>query len=455
MRKKRVNYLAVFMGVLLLAAIAGGGYYFTHKQEIAKLYTNSKFMSKYSRYTQYARQLVSGDIKFKDANIGVFYVCQLVADDNATKRTITFAAKDKQAFSVEYQKKSGFNSSKTVKATDISFKDGNDEYIQYVAKLENLEPATKYEYRIVGANSKGSWHALETSSKKNFTAMIFADSQSADYATWRKISATAFSKNSDAKLYLNLGDHVDNGQHKWQWEQWFNGIEAYSADIPMATLIGNHELYNLKWQERFPVVHKKLFSFPAPVEKYKNQFYSFDYGDVHFVVLDTNHRDEMVPYQPYLASAQFAWLKNDLASTKAKWKVALMHRDIIMYSYAKGSGYTSNWQPYFDYPAQDFMPIFERYGVDAVLSGHMHTYRRRVKLKHFMPNDNGITYIMLGVSGDQPKEGLWSDFEWDAKRIPNKKNASSYMTLSVKDNQMKLKAFLADGQQFDEVVLKK
>ena len=52
MRKKRVNYLAVFIGVLLLVAIAAGGYYFTHKQEIAKLYTNSEFMSKYSRYTQ-------------------------------------------------------------------------------------------------------------------------------------------------------------------------------------------------------------------------------------------------------------------------------------------------------------------------------------------------------------------------------------------------------------------
>ena len=455
MNKKRINYFVLALCVMVPAAIAAGGYYYTHKQEIAKLYTNSEFMSKYARYTQQARQMMTFNMNFKDTNLDVFYVRQFVAEDNATARTIMFSAKNKQNFSVEYQKKSGFNSSKTVKAQDVSFKDGKDSYIEYVVKLEKLEPATKYEYRILTDNNKGSWHDLETDDKKEFTAMIFADSQSADYSNWHKISAKARSRNSDAKLYLNLGDQVDNGQHKYQWEQWLNGIEDYSADIPMATLIGNHELYDLNWQERYPVVHKKLFNFPAPVEKYKNQFYSFDYGDVHFVVLDTNHRDEMVPYQPYLASEQFAWLRRDLANSKAKWKVALMHRDILMYSYAKGSGYSGNWSTYFDYSAQDFMPIFERYGVDAVLSGHMHTYRRRVKLKHYQPNDNGITYIMLGVCGDQPKEGLWSDFEWDAKRIPNKKNASSYMTLTSKNNQLILKAFLLDGTQFDEVVLKK
>lgn len=440
---------------MVAAAVAAGGYYFTHRQETAKLYTNSEFMSKYARYTQQARQLVSGELNFKDTNIDVFYVRQLVAEDNATKRTIMFAAKNKQAFSVEYQKKASFSGSKTLKATDVSFKDGKDEYIQYVVKLEQLEPATTYEYRIVTANDKGSWHELQTDDRKEFTAMIFADSQSADYSTWHKIAAKAFSKNPDTKLYLNLGDQVDNGQHKYQWEQWLNGIEAYSADIPMATLIGNHELYDLNWQERFPVVHKNLFSFPAPVEKYKNQFYSFDYGDVHFVVLDTNHRDEMVPYQPYLASAQLAWLRNDLANSKAKWKIALMHRDILMYGFSKESGYAHNWNTYFDYSAQDFMPIFERYGVDAVLSGHMHTYRRRAKLKGYQPNDKGITYIMTGVCGDQGKETLWEDFKWDAKRSPVRKNAANYMTLKASKDSLTFKAFLPDGQQFDEVVIKK
>lgn len=284
--------------------------------------------------------------------------------------------------------------------------------------------------------------------------MIFADSQSADYSNWHKISAKARSKNPDAKLYLNLGDQVDNGQLKYQWEQWLNGIESYSADIPMATLIGNHELYDLNWQERFPVVHKKLFSFPAPIEKYKNQFYSFDYGDVHFVVLDTNHRDEMVPYQPYLASEQLAWLRRDLANSKAKWKVALMHRDIMMYAYSKESGKACDWNNFFLYTASDFMPIFERYGVDAVLSGHMHTYRRRM-LRNFASSENGIPYIMTGVSGDQSYGNLWEDSKLDIKRSPDRNDPGNYMTMTVSNNTLTFKAFLPNGKQFDEVVLKK
>lgn len=144
--------------ICAVAAIAvAGGYYFTHRQEIAILYTNSEFMSKYARYTQQIRQLMSGNLNFKDSNIDVYYVRQLVAEDNATQRTIMFSSKNKQNFSVEYQKKSSFSDSgKTVKAQDVSFKDGKDSYIEYVVKLENLEPATKYEYRIVTANNKGS-----------------------------------------------------------------------------------------------------------------------------------------------------------------------------------------------------------------------------------------------------------------------------------------------------------
>lgn len=131
MMTKRIKYLLVVLLVVVTAAVAGGSYYFTHRQEIAKLYTNSEFMSKYARYTQMARQLVTFNMNFKDSNIDVFCVRQLVAEDNATQRTIMFSAKNKKNFSVEYQKKSGFNSSKTVKSQDVSFKDGKDSYIEY------------------------------------------------------------------------------------------------------------------------------------------------------------------------------------------------------------------------------------------------------------------------------------------------------------------------------------
>lgn len=398
----------------------------------------------------------------KDTNLGVSFVRQLVAKDNSTARTIMFASEAKKSYLIEYRK-SGSRKLQSVKAVDASFKDGEDSYIQYVAKLEQLTPSTKYEYRIVQAkddtnkeNKPGSWHELETDNKGEFTAMIFADAQSSGtYKEWIAIADKAYSKNKKSKLYLNLGDQVDCGAHGYQWKRWFTGIEPFSADIPMATLVGNHEVYNMQWEEAFPKAYINLFHVPSALEQYKHQFYSFDYGNVHFVVLDTNHRDEMVKYQPYMANAQLSWLRQDLANSKAKWKVALMHRDILMYRFSEESGRACNWQTYVDYSGRDFMPIFEQYGVDAVLSGHLHTYRRRVPLKNFRPDNKGITYIMLGVSGNQSYGNLWADFEWDAKRSPDRKDTRNYMTMKASDKQLELRAFLEDGTQFDEVILKK
>jgi len=394
------------------------------------------------------------EYNYSDAKLGVEDVRQLVTEDNTTQRTIMFSAKEKKPFSIEYKKKSA-SQSKIVKANDKTFKN-KYEYILYSAKLKQLEPNTQYEYRIVTTDNRGTWHKLETDNKKGLTALIFADSQSADYSRWRKLAYTAYSNNKNAQLYLNLGDQVDNGEAKWHWDGWLSGIAPFSAEIPMATLIGNHELYNENYEESYPETHLKFFDFPAPIPKYKNQFYSFDYGPVHFVVLDTNHRDEMLKHQPNLPYAQLHWLRSDLANCKAKWKVALMHRDILMYGYDPSSGYKSEWRTYIDYSGKDFMPIFDTYGVDAVLSGHMHTYRRRTPLKYFNPHKKGTTYIMSGVSGDQTSYSkLWEDFSWDVKRAPSKPEEGNYMTMTVDDKQLVFKAFLPDGKQFDEVVIKK
>lgn len=424
-----------------------------------------------------------------DSKLGVKQVRQLVVQDNTTGRTIMFASEAKGSYGIEYRIK-GEKSPSIIAAKDVSFKDGKEKYIQYVAKLEKLRPGTKYEYRVVKAKETGeakdaasakdvakvkenagvadgnavkfkdaelgSWHQLETDDRKGFKAMIFADAQSGgDYKEWIGIADKAYSDNKNAKLYLNLGDQVDCGAHGYQWRRWFEGIKPFGADIPMASLIGNHELYTLNFEEGYPTSYLNLFYLPSAMEKYKHQFYSFDYGPVHFVVLDTNHRDEMVKYQPNLADAQIAWLRQDLANSKAKWKVALMHRDILMYRFSQESGRPCGWQTYIDYSGRDFMPIFDQYKVDAVLSGHLHSYRRRVPLKRSGPDPKGITYIMLGVAGNQSYGNLWADFEWDAKRSPDRKDPGGYMTMDVNDERLILKAFMPDGKEFDEVTLKK
>lgn len=386
-----------------------------------------------------------------DAAVALTHVCQLVAADNKTARTIMWEARVKQPYTLEYRKQ-GSKDIQAVQATDSSFTD-KDSVIQYTARLEGLAPGSTYEYRIKSAKNKGQWHRLHTEAGAGFTALIFPDSQSADYSGWQQLAREAYKRHPQSAFYVNMGDLVDNGQDASQWRAWFNSVSVFSDVVPLAPVIGNHEAYSLEWKECLPASYTHLFNVPQNgLVKYPNQFYSFDYGSVHFVVLDTNF-PEMKRFQPDLLADELQWLERDLAASKAQWKVVLMHRDIFIYGFGSESGRAQGKTQFLDFSYQ-LMPVFEKYKVDAVLTAHLHTYRRRVPLQNFAPAPQGagITYILTGVAGDVRYPKLWGDFEWDAATAP-KPETANYMTLTADEKTLEFKAFLPDGKQFDEVKL--
>lgn len=388
-----------------------------------------------------------------DAAVAITHIRQLVAADNKTARTIMWEGKVKQPYTLEYRKQ-GSRDSRSVQAADSSFTD-KDSVIQYTARLDSLAPGSKYEYRINTAKNKGQWHKLHTEDGAGFTALIFPDSQSADYSGWQQLARTAYQRHPDSVFYVNMGDLVDNGQDASQWRAWFNSVSVFSDALPLAPVIGNHEAYSLEWKECLPASYTHLFNVPQNgLAKYPNQFYSFDYGPVHFVVLDTNF-PEMKNFQPALLADELPWLEKDLAASRAKWKVVLMHRDIFLYGFGPESGREQTQTHFLDFSYQ-LLPVFEKYNVDAVLTAHLHTYRRRVPLQNFAPAPQGagITYILTGVAGDVRYPKLWGDFAWDAATAP-KPETANYMTLRADEQSLEFKAFLPDGRQFDEVKLTK
>lgn len=388
-----------------------------------------------------------------DAAVAITHVRQLVAADNKTARTIMWEGKVKQPYTLEYRKQ-GNRDSRSVQAADSSFTD-KDSVIQYTARLDSLAPGSTYEYRINTANNKGQWHKLHTEDGAGFTALIFPDSQSADYSGWQQLARTAYQRHPDSAFYVNMGDLVDNGQDASQWRAWFNSVSVFSDALPLAPVIGNHEAYSLEWKECLPASYTHLFNVPQNgLAKYPNQFYSFDYGPVHFVVLDTNF-PEMKNFQPDLLADELPWLEKDLAASRAKWKVVLMHRDIFLYGFGPESGREQTQTHFLDFSYQ-LLPVFEKYKVDAVLTAHLHTYRRRVPLQNFAPAPQGagITYILTGVAGDVRYPKLWGEFAWDAATAP-KPETANYMTLRANEQSLEFKAFLPDGRQFDEVKLTK
>ena len=390
-----------------------------------------------------------------DKALGIHNVRQLVAENNKTGRSIMWYSKAKQNDYELELREAGSKELKTYKAKDYSFKDGKGEYIQYGVQLEGLKAGQKYEYRINQGKAKGNWHRLTADNGTHFKALVFPDSQCSDYSFWHKVSGPAYERNKDIDLYLHLGDLTDNGEDNYQWEQWFKGVDSFSDSVPLASTVGNHETYTLNWKVRYPNAYVHLFNLPENgLKQYQHQFYSFDYGPVHFTVLDTNEDREMKELQPKLHQEQLEWLEKDLAASKAKWKVIMQHKDILLYKFGPDSGRPFRWDTHFTDQSKELMPIYEKYKVDAVLSAHLHTYRRRKPLRNFVPDPTGITYIMTGIAGNVQYAKLWDNWENDAARAPYPETMN-YMTMEADKDKLHFASYLPDGKLIDEVTLKK
>lgn len=152
-----------------------------------------------------------------------------------------------------------------------------DKTVRYIYRAEftGLTPNSTYEYQV-GKNviTKG-WHTLHTMDPKNFTALIFPDSQSSDYRGWKDLVNTAYKENPEASFFVNMGDLVDNGESAYQWDAWFGAVEPMIANIPFVGVSGNHEYYSLDWKFKEPTAYDSFFKFDAP----KAKPYSTEVGD--------------------------------------------------------------------------------------------------------------------------------------------------------------------------------
>ena len=111
----------------------------------------------------------------------------------------------------------------------------------------------------------------------------------------------------------------------------------------------------------------------APFNMNGRRYYSFTKGSVRFFALDSN----------YLDPEQVTWLTRELQDTPEKWKIVFFHHPL--YSSAATHGSSKELRGILE-------PLFEKYGVQIVLSGHDHVYER------ILPQ-NGISYFTEGASG--------------------------------------------------------
>lgn len=438
----KTKLLKIAVAIVALAALVTGGY--LYKDSIQ------------SRIARTVAVVTGQEIKpLLDSESR--YIRQIVAKDNSTSRTIMWQSDSSEVDAVIEYRLVGSDDIKTLSATDTAFTDdGSTTYI-HEATITGLEPNTKYEYRVgYSTDRRSDWYSLETAGASEYEVLIYPDSQSGDYSGWEQIVKDSAKRNPDAALYISMGDLVDNGEQAYQWRTWLDSIKPLSTRIPLAPTLGNHEMYTLDWKMREPRAYLNYFDVPNNGNvTFDRRYYSYDYGDVHYVVLDTqlyesNHEDNHDTHHPDLYDVQVQWLRQDLAANTKKWTVVLMHRDPFQYAFDRpGASRAAG----FDEEGVLFMPIFDEFHVDLVLSAHLHSYRNRGHVRNFNRDASGPLYILTGIAGDarRPK---WKQHPLDVYVIPDRE-ASNYMTMTVTPNQLVVKAFLADGTQIDESVIEK
>lgn len=372
---------------------------------------------------------------------------QVITADSTTSRTFMWQSDYAEENPVvEYRQAGDDDSLMQLPASSDAFSDDGVTTYTHTAAVSDLKPGTAYEYRVGAGDKRSDWQSFHTAQGHDFKALIFPDSQSSDYSVWAATAQPAWQRNQDAQFFINMGDLVDNGQDHYQWNAWFDVVGDMIARIPVVPLLGNHETYDKDWKVRMPEAYLHLFALPRiDREKYQNQFYSFDYGDVHFVVLNTQSQ-QLADFEPSLDEDEVAWFKEDMAKTTKKWKIVLMHKDPLQY------GFANRPQPReegFSPEGRLWMPLFDQYGVDAVLSAHLHTYRDRGHIRNFQRDESGPLYLITGVAGNVQYPGLWKQHSLDEYVAPQPET-DNYMTLEATDDSLTFRSFLPDGQLLEE-----
>ena len=389
--------------------------------------------------------LLTGCKKIKEVPeniLEVKFIRQIVTKDISTSRCIMWQAEEPLKNPV-VEVKTG-DAIKIFPAQETSFTYDGKKTIQYTAQIE-----TGDEYRVVDGDATSYWYDIKNPSGDKFKIIIFPDSQcgGGSYDTWGGIAGSAFAKNPDAVLFVNVGDLVDNGEDSNQWRGWLAHVAQFTPEIVFAPVLGNHETYSREWTVCPPVAYLNYFAPPDNgVENFSRRFYSFDVGAAHFVALDSQW-DEL---GTEIIDIQKNWLRQDLNSTDKLWKIIFIHKDVLQY---RITGRPERKEGFSDV-GEIFMPEFESLGVDVVFTAHLHTYRNRGRIKNFQHDDTGPLYILTGISGNVRYGGLWIDHALD-KVVAPQPETDNYITMDVDAKTLTVKCFSPNGRPIDEITLTK
>lgn len=305
--------------------------------------------------------------------------------------------------------------------------------------LTGLEAETEYFYRAVSVSKDGdtlrsSIYPFKTAVKQNsaFAFAVLSDTQGVPNPfMWSEIAKLA--EKERPNFAIHSGDMVDNGSDKTNWVgQFFPQGQEFMSKYAIFGVSGNHDHYSPLYQQ--------YLGHPDGL-----RVYSFVYGNTEFFMVDSNQD---------LAEGTDAYNKLVAALSKstAKWKVVAHHHPVYS-SDDDDYGNTRVAKSTLGSPKiAHLAALYEKYNVDLVFYGHIHTYERTWPIRENKVNlQNGVIYLTMGGGGgglERPAPMR----SWFTNKIFTNHH---FGIVRIADGQLEFQAIDHEGHLFDQFTLKK
>ncbi len=352
--------------------------------------------------------------------------------------------------------------------------------VLYRAKLDDLPLNSRIEYVVTAGAIVGKGTFQTRRSGDQLTFVSIGDS-GAGSAAQRALGDRMLG--SGARSLVHTGDFVySRGSGKEYVSHLFSAWAKLMAAIPIYVAPGNHDVLSsdldrepsglgyfhylsLPLNGPQPAKYVRAKGKPSAIDAFRKAAdgryprmlnYSFDDGPVHFLMLDGSFY-----VQPFDAGL-LRWIKQDLAQSRARWKVVAVHEAPFNGTPKHGD---EQW-------VRSLAPLFEAGGVDLVLSGHVHNYQRSRPLR-FKPGKargtivdgsftldtafdgknrtrpSGIVYIVNGGGG----ESLY-DRDRDGRPVQSytavvRSNTFSYSLVKISGSSLRFTQIDQAGRTID------
>jgi hypothetical protein len=243
-------------------------------------------------------------------------------------------------------------------------------YTTHKALATGLTANTIYSYRV---GKDGAWSPIGTftTGERNGETLRFmylADTQAMNdeyFEASKNTALTAYDCIPDAQFCLMTGDLVESkgsSNSEWEWEQWFELMQPVWKNVPIAPVVGNHDIStNKNFTYHF---NTDSVGFDHELSTSPGGVYSFVQGDALFIAMSTEDYDT----EGFLDSLKQYIYDEVEANQDVRWKFAFYHKTIYTGSSSHQSDADSRTV------REAMIPVFDSCGIDLAFQGHDHIY---------------------------------------------------------------------------------